>query len=77
MASKASDMKEISKVGGFFGLVPFLKDSWLELKKVHHPSRPETIQATIVVLAMVVTVALFLGTVDMILGWLMRMAMGS
>ena len=76
MASKAEIQKR-SGITSLFGLIPFLKDSWLELRKVHHPNRQETVQATIVVLAMVVTVSLFLGAVDMILGWAMRMAMSA
>ena len=73
MAAKAEVAKEGSGITGLFGLIPFLQDSWLELRKVHHPNRQETIQATVVVMAMVVTVALFLGAVDMCLAWAMHL----
>ena len=77
MATKAEVAKENSGFTALFGLIPFLQDSWLELRKVHHPTRQETIQATIVVMAMVVAVALFLGAVDMCLAYLMNMATTS
>jgi preprotein translocase subunit SecE len=77
MAAKAEAAKEGSGITGLFGLIPFLQDSWLELRKVHHPTKQETIQATIVVMAMLVTVALFLGAVDMCLGYLMKVATGA
>lgn len=55
-------------------LPQFLKDSWLELKKVHAPTRQETIQATIVTLIMLFFVSLFLGGVDFLLGIFMSWA---
>jgi|LakMenEpi03Aug12_release.lakeMendotaPanAssembly.Ray.scaffolds.fasta_scaffold2636480_1 preprotein translocase SecE subunit len=76
MASKADTVKQSSGITGLFGLIPYFQDSWLELRKVHHPTRQETIQATIVVMAMVIAVALFLGAVDMVLAWVMHLAMG-
>ena len=74
MAAKAEAAKEGSGITALFGLIPFLQESWLELRKVHHPNRQETIQATIVVMAMLITVALFLGAVDMCLAYLMHLA---
>jgi preprotein translocase subunit SecE len=44
--------------------VTFLQEVWAELKKVHWPPRKETYAATVVVLAVVTIVALFLGVVD-------------
>lgn len=52
--------------------VSFVRDSWEELKKVHPPTRQETIQATIVVLLMVVMFATFLGLADYIVGNIMQ-----
>ena len=50
-------------------------ESYAELKKVHRPTRQETIQMTIGVLFMVVVVSLFLGTIDLGLGWMMHWTM--
>lgn len=44
--------------------VSFLQDSWNELSKVHYPSPKETMQATIVVVALSFVMALWLGLVD-------------
>ena len=50
----------------------FLSDSVEELKKVHAPSRQETIQGTIGVLVMVFFFGLFLGLADLLVGKLMQ-----
>ena len=43
----------------------FVKESWTELGKVHFPTPRETLQATLVVVALVVVLALWLGLIDM------------
>jgi preprotein translocase subunit SecE len=43
----------------------FVKESWTELGKVHFPTPKETLQATLVVVALVLVLALWLGLVDM------------
>ena len=45
--------------------VSFVKEAWIELTKVHFPSPKETLQATIVVLALSFVMALWLGLVDL------------
>ena len=50
----------------------FFQESVDELKKVHHPTRQETIQASMVVLAMVVMFSIFLGLVDYVIGNVMQ-----
>ncbi len=50
----------------------FARESWAELKKVHRPTRQETIQATIVVLVLVVIFAFFMGLTDLIIGQIMQ-----
>ncbi len=50
----------------------FFDESVEELKKVHPPTRPEVIQGTIGVLAMVFLFGLFLGLADLIVGRLMQ-----
>jgi preprotein translocase subunit SecE len=42
----------------------FLEECWIELRKVHWPTRKETRAATLVVIAGVVIVSLYLGMVD-------------
>jgi preprotein translocase subunit SecE len=55
----------------------FLEECWVELKKVHFPSRKETQAATLVVIIGVVIVALYLGVVDFALSWVVSRALGS
>ena len=43
----------------------FFKEAWLELKKVHWPSRKETYAATLVVIVVVVLISIFLAVVDL------------
>jgi preprotein translocase subunit SecE len=43
----------------------FLKESWIELSKVHFPSPKETLQATAVVVVLTFLMALWLGLVDL------------
>jgi len=43
----------------------FVKESWTELGKVHFPTPKETLQATLVVVALVLVLALWLGLIDM------------
>jgi preprotein translocase subunit SecE len=45
-------------------LIKYLTESAVELKKVTWPTRKETVNSTVVVVAVVVGVALFLGAVD-------------
>lgn len=44
--------------------VSFVQEAWVELSKVHYPSPKETMQATIVVVALTVVMAVWLGLVD-------------
>jgi preprotein translocase subunit SecE len=44
--------------------VSFIREAYAELAKVHYPSPKETIQATIVVVALSFVMALWLGLVD-------------
>jgi preprotein translocase subunit SecE len=56
--------------------VQFVKEAWIELKKVTWPSQKETLGATAVVLALVMLVSLYLGLVDMVLTRLMKTIIG-
>jgi len=50
----------------FNKLVTFLKEVSLEMKKVNWPTREETIRYTLMVIAVSVAVAIFLGGFDFI-----------
>jgi preprotein translocase subunit SecE len=45
--------------------VSFVQEAWTELSKVHYPSPKETMQATIVVVALSFVMALWLGLIDL------------
>ncbi len=55
----------------------FALDARDEAKKVVWPTRKETIQMTGVVIAFVIVMALYLWTIDSILTWLVKLAMGQ
>ena len=57
--------------------VTFTQEVWAELKKVHWSSRKEVSAATVVVLAVVVLVAIFLGVVDYGVSRLVRLVLSS
>ncbi len=52
--------------------VDFATESWDELKKVHPPTKQETIQVTILVVFLVVLFGAFLGLTDKIVGEVMK-----
>jgi preprotein translocase SecE subunit len=52
--------------------IDFTTQSWEELKKVHAPTKQETIQATLVVLVMLIMFATFLGITDFLVGQAMQ-----
>jgi preprotein translocase subunit SecE len=54
----------------------FLQESWVELKKVHWPSRKETEATTRVVVLVVIVVALYLGAVDWVLSTFVQRLLG-
>ena len=54
----------------------YVRESWIELRKVVWPTRKETVQSTAMVLAFVFVMALFLWGVDAILASVVRMMMG-
>lgn len=55
----------------------FLRECLQELRRVTWPTPKETYQATIVVVAVVLAVSLFLGVVDFGLSWVMRQILGG
>ena len=81
-AVKTATAKKKSQVAGvaaakpetniFHQSIQFLREVKIELKKVTWPSRKQTIGSTVVVLALVLLISLFLGVVDIGLSNLIR-----
>jgi preprotein translocase subunit SecE len=61
-----------TKTNFFNSTVQFLREVKIELKKVTWPSRKQTIGSTVVVIALIILISLFLGSVDIGLSSLMR-----
>ncbi len=57
-------------------IAKFIREVRQETTKVTWPSRKETIQATLMVLAMVVIVAVFFLITDSVLGFLVKLLLG-
>jgi len=53
-----------------------IKGSRTEIRKVVWPTRQETVQTTMIVVAFVVVVAIILWGLDSLLGWLVSLAIG-
>jgi preprotein translocase subunit SecE len=56
--------------------VSFVREAYVELAKVHYPSPKETMQATVVVVALSFVMALWLGLVDIAATRAVRMLIG-
>ena len=63
------------KVNFINSSVQFLREVKIELKKVTWPSRKQTIGSTAVVIAVVILISIFLGTVDIGLSSLIRVVL--
>ena len=58
----------VERVQGWWGTtVQFLREVWVELKKVNWPQRKEVMGSTAVVILASFIVAFFLGAVDLVL----------
>jgi preprotein translocase subunit SecE len=55
----------------------FLQEAWAELRRVQWPARKEVRAATLVVILLVSSVALFLFFVDTVLSWILQTFLGS
>ncbi len=64
---------QTAKGAAFWTLV---KGSRTEIRKVVWPTRQETVQTTMIVVAFVLLVALILWGLDSLLGWLVSLAIG-
>ncbi len=52
--------------------IGYIKESWAEIKKVHFPTKAETVQSTFGVLFLIFLFVLFLGLTDHIVGKVMQ-----
>ena len=59
----------------FGKLSAYLRDSYAELKKVNWPSKKETVRYTLIVIGISLSVALFLGALDLIFSYLLRIVL--
>ena len=57
-------------------LVRYLKETRAELRKVSWPTRKQAINLTLIVLAVTVAMAIFLGAVDFLFANLLRLLIG-
>lgn len=64
---------QTAKGGAFFALV---KEARTEIRKVVWPTRQETTQTTLIVVAVVLVMALLLWGLDSLLGWLVSLIVG-
>lgn len=74
--STATSLAAIKHKDNIFGkTAQFLREVKVELKKVTWPSRKQTIGSTVVVIALVMIISIFLGTVDLGLSSLIRIVL--
>ena len=74
--STATSPVTIKHKDNIFGkIAQFLREVKVELKKVAWPSRKQTIGSTVVVIALVMIISIFLGTVDLGLSSLIRIVL--
>lgn len=64
---------QTAKGRAFFGLA---KEARVEIRKVVWPTRQETTQTTLIVVAVVLVMSLLLWGVDSLLGWLVSLIVG-
>ena len=55
----------------------FVRDSHTEVRRVVWPTRKETTQTTLIVIAMVALVAVIMWILDGLLAWLVKLALGT
>jgi len=53
-------------------LVRYVRETRAELRKVHWPTRKETLAMTRIVLIVMIGMSLFLGALDLVFGWLLK-----
>lgn len=56
----------------FKKLITYLKDVKVELKKVNWPTRKQATKYTLIVIGVCISTAIFLGGVDYLFSWILR-----
>ncbi|HPD18843.1 MAG TPA: preprotein translocase subunit SecE [Candidatus Goldiibacteriota bacterium] len=57
-------------------LIEFLKNSWIELKKVAWPGKKEILASTLVVVVVTIILMIYLGIIDFLLTKAVRLIFG-
>lgn len=68
-------IKEITKFIKY--IITFVKESYIELKKVHWLSRKEAVLSTIVVVILICILAIYVGIIDFILAKIVSLILGG
>lgn len=58
-------------------VVSFVKESYIELKKVHWLSKKEVVASTIVVVVLIVVLSLYVGIIDFLLAKIVSLFLGG
>jgi len=72
MTALPQGMKE-----GFETARTFLQEAWAELRRVQWPTQKEVRAATLIVILLVSSVAIFLFFVDALLSWILQTFLGT
>lgn len=72
MTALPQGMKE-----GFETARTFLQEAWAELRRVQWPTQKEVRAATLIVILLVSSVAIFLFFVDALLSWILQAFLGT
>ena len=72
MTALPQGMKE-----GFETARAFLQEAWAELRRVQWPTQKEVRAATLIVILLVSSVAIFLFFVDALLSWILQAFLGT
>ncbi len=61
----------------FNSIINFVKESYIELKKVSWLSRKEVVASTIIVIVIIVVMSLYIGAIDFVLAKLVSLFIGG
>ncbi len=68
----------IQKISGLFkSIVNFIKESYIELKKVAWLSKKEVVTSTIVIVVLILLLSIYIGLIDFILAKVVSLFLGG
>lgn len=68
----------IKKISSFFkSMAKFLKESYIELKKVTWLSKKEVISSTIVIVVLILLLSIYIGIIDFIIAKIVSLFLGG